>query len=66
MLMTPKYNTQYLHNYSTTTGYCYVDVISFIDIYSQEGKWVNGSMCRTFYKIDFLEQVEIQLFRVRT
>ena len=26
------------------------------------GKWGNGSMCRTFYKIGFLEHLKIQLF----
>ena len=29
-------------------------------------KWGNGFMCRTFYKIAFLEQLKIHFFRVRT
>ena len=37
MLMSPKYTTKYLHNYSKTTGSCYVGVLDLIDIHHRKG-----------------------------
>ena len=40
--------------------------IGTIDILSITGKWGNGSMWRTFYKIEFLEHLKNHFFGVRT
>ena len=37
-----------------------------VQVYHIGGTWGNCSICRTFYKIGYLEHLKIQFFRVRT
>ena len=40
--------------------------VEFPESHDIKGKWGNGSMCRMFYKIGFLEQLKSNFFCVRT